>query len=169
MVSLEDLASNEVIKAEYRKSLLLNILKKLVAKMRNNNEYRTHVQNLYRQSTNKMITSKVILNNDFKYDASENDAILFNSWVIAHLNKSDRRKGFTESFKRELYNKQNGICAVCGERLGVDFSKIHIDHIIPWTLVGDELEDNYQYLCSTCNECKSCHTDYIFKSLIKLV
>ena len=117
MVSLEDLASNEVIKAEYRKSLLLNILKKLVAKMRNNNEYRTHVQNLYRQSTNKMITSKVILNNDFKYDASENDAILFNSWVIAHLNKSDRRKGFTESFKRELYNKQNGICAVCGERL----------------------------------------------------
>ena len=103
MVSLEDLASNEVVKAEYRKSLLLNILKKFVAKMRNNNEYRTHVQNLYRQSTSKMITSKVILNNDFKYDASENDAILFNSWVIAHLNKSDRRKGFTESFKRELY------------------------------------------------------------------
>lgn len=169
MVSLEDLASNEEIKAEYRRSLLLNILKKLVGRMKRDDNYRLHILNLYRQSTNKVITSKAILNNDFKYDASESDAELFNIWIVAHLNKSDRRKGFSDSFKKELFNKQHGLCAVCGERLGNDFSKIHVDHIIPWTLVGDELKDNYQYLCSTCNECKSCHTDYIFKSLINLV
>ncbi len=169
MVSLEELASNDEIKAEYRRTLLLNILKKLVGRMKRDDNYRLHIQNLYRQSTNKVITSKVILNNDFKYDASESDAALFDIWIAAHLNKSDRRKGFSDAFKKKLYNKQNGLCAVCGEKLGDDFSKIHVDHIIPWVLVGDELKDNYQYLCSTCNESKSCHTDYIFKSLMNLV
>lgn len=169
MVSLEELASNEEIKAEYRRTLLLNILKKLVGRMGQEDNYRLHIQNLYKQSTNKIITSKIILNRDFKYDASESDAELFNSWITAHLNKSDRRKAVSDVLKKELFNKQNGLCAVCGEKLGNDFSKIHVDHVIPWTLVGDELKDNYQYLCSTCNESKSCHTDYIFKSLLKLV
>jgi CRISPR/Cas system Type II protein with McrA/HNH and RuvC-like nuclease domain len=137
--------------------------------MKRDDIYRLHVQKLYKQSTNKVITSKVILNRDFKYDASESDAELFNTWLSAYLNKSDTRKRFSDSFKKELFNKQKGLCAVCGEKLENDFSKIHVDHIIPWTLVGDELKDNYQYLCSTCNECKSCHTDYIFKSLINLV
>lgn len=169
MISLEELASNEEIKEEYRRTFLLNILQKFVGRMRREDTYRLHVNNLYKQSTDKVITSKVILNNDFKYDATESDAVLFNRWVTAHLKKTDRRKGFSDSFKKELFEKQKGICAVCGEALGTDFSKIHVDHIIPWTLVGDELEDNYQYLCSTCNECKSCHTDYIFKNLIKLI
>ena len=111
----------------------------------------------------------MILNNVFKYDASDSDAELFNCWVNAYLNKSDRRKKFSDDFKENLFLKQGGLCAVCGEKLDNDFSKIHVDHIIPWSLVGDELKDNYQYLCSTCNESKSCHTDYIFKSLINLV
>lgn len=169
MVSLEELASNEEIKAEYRKTLLLNILKKLVGRMRNDGNYRLHILNLYKQSTNKVITSKVILNKEFNYAVSETDAEMFNTWMIAHFNKSDRRKGFSDIFKEQLYDKQNGLCAVCGEKLGRDFSKIHVDHIIPWTLVGDELHNNYQYLCNTCNESKSCHTDYIFKNLINLV
>lgn len=169
MVSLEELASSEEIKAEYRKTLLLNILKKLVGRMRRDNKFRIHIQNLYKQSTDRVITSKVILNKDFNYDASEEDAKTFNRWMNAHLNKSDRRKGFSDIFKKQLYDRQNGLCAVCGEKLGNDFSKIHVDHIIPWTLVGDELDDNYQYLCCSCNESKSCHTDYIFKNLLNLV
>ena len=54
---------------------------------------------------------------------------------------------------------------ICGEPLGPVMAKIHVDHIIPWKLVGDELNDNYQALCETCNECKSARTDYIFKAL----
>ena len=63
---------------------------------------------------------------------------------------------------------QNGRCVVCGELFDKDLSKVHIDHIIPWMLVGDELKNNYQCLCETCNECKSAHTDYMFRNLIKL-
>ena len=123
---------------------------------------------MYRQSTDKRVTTQVVLKRDFNYDADTYETSIFTEWITAHFNKSVRRKGFTDAFRRTLYEQQKGLCAVCGEPLGNDYSKIHVDHIIPWVLVGDELKDNYQYLCSTCNESKSCHTDYIFKNLLKL-
>lgn len=169
MASLEELASNEDIKLEYRKSLLLNILKKIIAKMRRDNVYCKHVKKLYKESTDKHITTKNVLKKDFNYDPDPDDIILFSEWINAYFNKSENRKRFPDDFKHELYEKQKGLCAVCGEPLESDYSKIHIDHIIPWSLVGDELKNNYQYLCATCNESKSCHTDFIFKSLLNLV
>lgn len=168
MASLEELASNEQIKEEYRKSLLLNILKKLVGRMRKNPDFCRLIRNIYKESTDKNITTRVILKQYFNYDASDEDTKLMTIWITAHFNKSERRKGFSEDFKRNLLEKQNGKCAVCGESLGNDFSRMHVDHVIPWVLVGDELPDNYQYLCSFCNESKSCRTDFIFKNLLNL-
>lgn len=169
MKTLEELASNEEIKKEYKKTFLLNILKKMIEQMRRDNVYKQHIFTLFKQSTDKIVTTKILLNRDFNYNVSEEDAKTFKNWLNAHFNKGDKRKSFSESFKKEIFNQQKGLCAVCGEKLEEDFSKIHLDHIIPWTLVGDELQDNYQFLCKTCNECKSCHTDYIFKSLINLI
>lgn len=166
MATLQELASNEDIRAEYSKALLLNLLKKLVSRMKNDSAFKKHIMTLYKESTNTTDTTSIILKRYFSYEASNQEIQLMTSWVKAFLNKGDRRKPIPESIKTELYNKQNGRCAVCGEELGNDG---HVDHIIPWTLVGDELPDNYQYLCSSCNESKSCHTDYIFKNLLKLI
>lgn len=168
MATLEELASIEQIKAEYRKSLLLNLLQKLVGIMKRSDSFKKKVRKLYSESTDKLITTKVLIKNKFNFDLNEEDAFLMNEWIQANLRKSDKRKRFTSDFKQDLYNKQKGKCMVCGEPLGNDFSKIHIDHIIPWVLVGDEIPNNYQCLCETCNESKSCHTDYIFKSLLNL-
>ena len=168
MVSFDELATNESIKEEYKKTFLLNVFKKIVIRMKNDPDYKRHVRQLFKESTNTTLTATAIVRNCLKYELAQVDAVLMCEWLTAFLRKSDRRKPFTDDFKKSLYDKQNGVCAVCGELLGEDFSKIHVDHIIPWTLVGDELKDNYQYLCSFCNESKSCHTDFIFKSLLKL-
>lgn len=168
MATLEELASIEQIKAEYRKSLLLNLLQKLVGKMKRSDEFRRKVRKLFTESTDKLITTKVLIKKNFNFDLNEEDTLLMNEWIQANLRKSDKRKRFTLDYKQELYKKQNGKCMVCGEPLGNDLSKIHIDHIIPWILVGDEIPNNYQCLCETCNESKSCHTDFIFKSLLNL-
>ena len=168
MVSFEDIAADKAIKEEYRKAFLLNIFKKIVAKMKNDKIFATNIKTLFKQSTNKCITTKVIVSNNLKYEMSESDTELMYTWFRAYMNKSDRRKVFTEEFRQSLYERQKGLCAVCGEPLKTDLSKNHVDYIIPWSLVGDELPDNYQFLCSSCNESKSCHIDYIFKNLLKL-
>ena len=168
MATLEELASNEEIKAEYKKSLLLNLMKKIVGRMRTDLQFNDTVKLLYRQSTNKIITTKVLIQNNLKFELDNEDAKLLTLWMIAFLNKSNTRKPYPIGLKERLIKEQAGRCNVCGEVFGKDLSKIHVDHIIPWSLVGDELDNNYQCLCETCNESKSCHTDYIFKTLINL-
>ena len=91
---------------------------------------------------------------------------MLETWLSANLRKDNRRHKLSSEIKSELYKKQKGRCAVCGEPLDTNS---HVDHIIPWSLVGDELSSNYQYLCESCNESKSASIDYIFKSLIGLV
>lgn len=168
MFTLEELASDETIKSEYKKSLLLNIFKKLVVMMKRDDTMRLKVRKLFLQTTDTEMTTQIIISKYFNFDLSAEDARLMFQWLNAHFNKQPKRKPISLDFKIQLYQLQNGKCAVCGEDLGENLSEIHVDHIIPWVLVGDELEDNYQCLCQTCNECKSAQTDYIFKKLINL-
>lgn len=169
MMTFEQIAADENVRKEYKKSFLLNMFKKIVIRMNRDNNFKQHVRKLFLQSTDVLITTKVLISGSFDFNLDEDDSMLMSSWFKAYFQKNDRRKPFTIEFKKRLYVAQHGICMVCGEPLGNDMSKIHVDHIIPWMLVGDELKDNYQCLCETCNECKSAHTDYIFKNLLKLV
>ncbi len=161
------ISSPEVIK-EYKKAFLLNMFQKLCVMMSKNASTKKRIHNLYLQSFDKNTTTQLIVKSEFDYDISKDEAEMFCLWVMAFFRKSNTRKSFSLEFKRYLYEKQHGKCATCGEKLGLVWSKIHVDHIIPFKLVGDELKDNCQALCDTCNECKSARTDYIFKSMLKL-
>ena len=168
MLTLEELASNEQIKEEYKKSLLLNLFKKLVIMMNKDSILKSKIHKLFLESSVPIDTTKILIKRYFNYELTNQDSQTMLQWIKAHFNKQDKRKSISLEIKKQLYALQGGKCAVCGEDLGDDLSKIHVDHIIPWTLVGDELSNNYQYLCPVCNECKSAHTDYIFKKLINL-
>jgi len=54
--------------------------------------------------------------------------------------------------KMDLLSQQKYICPYCKEKISIKNS--HLDHIVPWEYVGDELSGNYQMLCSRCNERK---------------
>ena len=168
MSSFEDIIANEEVKKEYRKAFLLNLFKKIVVRMNKDNAYKLSIKRLFIQSTDKLITVKVIIKNTYQFDLDAGDEKVILQWFEAYFKKSSRRRPIPGELKTKLYHAQNGICALCGEPLGEDMSKIHVDHIIPWVLVGDELNDNYQCLCEVCNECKSAQTDYIFRYLLKL-
>lgn len=62
-------------------------------------------------------------------------------------------RAFTPAQKIEAYERQNGICAVCGNHF--DIEQMEADHIKPWIEGGKTNADNCQMLCRDCNRRKS--------------
>ncbi|MBQ7733441.1 MAG: DUF262 domain-containing protein, partial [Synergistaceae bacterium] len=52
---------------------------------------------------------------------------------------------FSDSDKRAAYERQNGICAVCGKHF--ELKEMEADHITPWSRGGRTEPDNCQMLC----------------------
>ena len=61
---------------------------------------------------------------------------------------------FDDNTKREIYEKQNGICPICKKHFDID--QMEADHITPWKDGGRTVADNCQMLCRECNRRKSC-------------
>lgn len=62
-------------------------------------------------------------------------------------------RAFTESQKMFAYEKQEGVCPLCGEHF--KFEEMEGDHITPWVEGGKTDVDNLQMLCKECNRRKS--------------
>lgn len=62
-----------------------------------------------------------------------------------HLNL----RTFTESEKATMYERQSGICSLCGNYFSIE--DMHADHIIAWHSGGKTTIENGQMLCKKCN------------------
>ena len=62
---------------------------------------------------------------------------------------------FDELSKRKQYDKQKGICPICGKHF--EYKEMQGDHIIPWSKGGKTEPENLQMLCIKCNIAKSAH------------
>jgi len=67
--------------------------------------------------------------------------------------EKDSRRGFNQTEKAEIWDKQEGKCAICGEQLLRRAT--HYDHIIPWEKGGKTNVINGQALCANCHSIKS--------------
>ena len=174
MVTVEELEykliNDPEIKKEYHRVILLSRFEALCLKIKSDKKYENKIRSLYRQTYDKINTTLNIIKNDFDTQISLEDATLMTQWILANLSKKDQRdpKCTSLEVKKKLYKLQNGLCALCGEPLGEDMLYIHVDHIIPFTYVGDELKDNYQDLCENCNKRKGKKINYILKKLLKI-
>ena len=165
----EKMTTSKEMKEEYRKAFLLNMFQKLVSQMNKNEDYKKRILTLCRQTKDFNGAVRTIYLKEFDYELDSEELDLMAKWMNAYRKKQQVRKAISKDLKKALCEKQGNRCAICNQLLSEIDSQIHVDHIVPWVLVGDELEDNYQALCETCNACKSSKTDYIFKSLLKLV
>jgi hypothetical protein len=62
--------------------------------------------------------------------------------------------GFSESVKRQVFARQHGRCAFCGEGLNdlienSEMNSMHFHHVRPYQAEGGDEEDNCVALCST--------------------
>lgn len=62
-------------------------------------------------------------------------------------------RAFTETQKRTAYEKQGGICPICGEHH--EYEEMEGDHITPWSQGGKTVPENLQMICKSCNRKKS--------------
>jgi len=75
------------------------------------------------------------------------------SYVLDGKEKHLNIRAFSNSQKRQAYEKQKGICPKCQQHFEID--EMEADHITPWHEGGKTREDNCQMLCRECNRRKS--------------
>lgn len=74
-------------------------------------------------------------------------------YVLTRDEKHLNLRAFSDSIKRAVYERQQGVCAKCGK--SCDITEMDGDHITPWSKGGKTIIDNCQMLCKTCNRRKS--------------
>lgn len=62
-------------------------------------------------------------------------------------------RAFTDNMKAQAYERQNGICPMCGKHF--EYDEMEGDHIDPWHDGGKTSAENCQMLCKPCNRRKS--------------
>lgn len=74
-------------------------------------------------------------------------------YVLTGEEKELSIRAFDNRMKREAYERQKGICPMCGKHFKLE--EMHGDHKIPWSKGGKTLAENCQMLCRDCNLTKS--------------
>lgn len=62
-------------------------------------------------------------------------------------------RAFSQKMRQTAYERQKGICPVCGKHFEID--EMQADHITPWSKGGKTIAENCQMLCADCNRRKS--------------
>lgn len=74
-------------------------------------------------------------------------------YVITGDEKALNIRSFTEKQKREVFERQEGVCVSCGNKF--EYQEMEADHITPWSQGGKTGVENCQILCKGCNRTKS--------------
>ena len=86
-----------------------------------------------------------------------NEDVTKKSGIYTYILTRDERflniRQFTPNQKMEAYERQNGVCVVCGKL--TDYDQTEADHITPFAEGGKTVADNCQILCRKCNRTKS--------------
>ena len=87
----------------------------------------------------------------------EDSDVAKKSGIYAYVFDGDEHhlqlRAFDGNTRREVYERQKGVCAICGKRFA--FEEMEADHVTPWAEGGRTVAANCQMLCRTCNRRKS--------------
>ncbi len=74
-------------------------------------------------------------------------------YILTGKEKHLNIRSFTDNNKREAYERQKGLCLVCGKHF--ELNQMEADHITPWHDGGKTNASNCQMLCKEDNRRKS--------------
>ena len=153
----------EVFNQKLHRTLLLGVFE-VVCKEIKKQGSKTAERASFRKFKNKTIPTKRIIKQYAGCELSDGDYEEMALLLGAFFNTGDPRKKFDSIYREQLTKRQNGQCAIC--KASITAKSAHLDHVIPWDYVGDQLENNYQMLCETCNERKGTAAYFEFSMLL---
>lgn len=112
--------------------------------------YNTYHSNDYNTSELEALIKDLMSNDEVTDKKGIYEYVL--SGCDTRLAKKLSKRTFTNSDKRTIYEKQEGICPICGNHY--DIADMEGDHINPWWLGGKTEISNLQMLCKHCNKSK---------------
>lgn len=80
---------------------------------------------------------------------------------------SSTRKSIPKKIREAVYQKYDGHCAYCGEKITI--SEMQVDHFTPLYNGGKETIDNYMPACRQCNHYKDTFTIEKFRNELELI
>lgn len=167
LLSLNYIKKEEIENIVY-KGIILNIFEKIYNYLEINNNRVKFVKKLrsckYDEVEIQIYRNLVKKLTNFKIEKEE--VGLLKKLIKAYLQKSNFRISISNDQKTEILNKQNFKCGIC--KKDINLSNCHIDHVIPFKYVGDELDNNCQALCRNCNWSKNYTIYAIFDEIIQI-
>ena len=149
---------------ESYRCLIISIFETMVQEM-NDLHYRKEVKQRYMNSSDKILTTQKIVYEKTKCRLSDGESKEIYNYIYAYFTKNGLRKNCDDVVRYSLLDKQMGKCNICNRH--IDIYNAELDHIVPWTLVGDELgKNNLQMLCRDCNRRKSKNSAYNLKMFL---
>lgn len=153
----------EVFNQKLHKTLLLGVFE-VVCKEIKKQGIKTIERASFRKFKDKTIPAKRIIKQYAGCELLSDDYEEAAKLLTAFFNTGDPRKKFDNIYREQLIQKQDGRCAIC--KTNITTKNAHLDHIIPWDYVGDQLNGNCQMLCETCNERKGTAAYFEFSMLL---
>ena len=144
--------------------MLISIFEVLTLEM-NDMEFKHRVKERFVKSQNKILTTKNLVYEITNCLLTEEESKQIYNYLYAYFTKKNKRVIYSENEKKLKLYDQGCKCNICKKHISIEESEL--DHIIPWTLVGDELgATNLQVLCQKCNRRKSKNSAYNLKMFL---
>ena len=155
----------ELINNKIKEAQLLGLFKQFCEKY-TNKQLQNNFRNILYNTTDKERTIFNLFKNEYNYSMSDEETKRMIELLNAFLSKKSFRINYENDVKKMLLKKQSYKCAICGAEIDI---KSHLDHIIPFKYVGDELDNNLQMLCTTCNLRKNASLDFQIRYYLNLL
>lgn len=120
----------------------------------------------FRKFKNKTIPTRMIVGRYAGCKLPNEDSMEMVKLLTAFFRTGDPRKRFDAAYRTQLVRRQSGQCSICHAKITA--GDAHLDHIVPWDYVGDNLENNHQMLCGSCNQRKGTAAYFEFTMLLLL-
>lgn len=87
---------------------------------------------------------------DFRYVLDGEDE------ELQALRSTVKRKPISNKLRKMVYERDHCRCVTCGAT-----DHLSLDHIIPWSLGGEDTMENLQTMCRSCNSRKGNRVDVV--------